>query len=165
MKRIMIIGSPGSGKTILAKKLATKTKLPLIHLDHLYWLPNFKKRSDEDYLGLVMQACRHDSWIMDGNSIRQLAKRISFADTIIFLDIPRKICIWRIIKRNILSIFTSEEFAPGCKVRARWGFFCYVWRWEKKYREEVLRVIATATQTKAILLKSPDEVTAFLQNL
>ena len=165
MKRIMIIGSPGSGKTTLAKELAKKTKLPLVHLDHLYWLPGFVKRADDDFLELVMQACKQDAWIMDGNSISHLAERIPFADTIIFLDISRKTCMWRIIKRSVTSLFTREERAPGCPVRARWGFLQWVWHWEETYRDEALRLIATATQAKTILLQSPDEIAAFLNQL
>ena len=41
MKRILIIGNGGSGKSTFAKKLHKKLNLELIHLDNLFWKPNW----------------------------------------------------------------------------------------------------------------------------
>lgn len=165
MKRILIIGSPGSGKSTLAKKISATLKLPIVHLDHLYWLPGNVRRPADEFYDLMMNACKQAAWIMDGNSIRLLAERIPFADTVIFLDMPRQTCMWRIIKRAFRGLFTREEYAPGCANTFRWEFFNWAWHWEERYHDEILRILTSALTTKTFLLKSDDEVAAFLARI
>jgi len=165
MKRIIIIGSPGSGKSTVAKILSAKFNLPLIQLDHLYWLPGRIRRPAEEFYDLMMQGCKQDAWVMDGNSIRHLTERIAYADTIIFLDIPRRTCLWRIIKRAFHSLFTGEEFAPGCPNTLTWEFVSWAWHWEKRYRNEFLRILATVPANKVMMLKNTNQVDTFLAQL
>lgn len=175
MKRIMIIGSPGSGKSTLAKKLSEKLNLPIVYLDFLYWLHyrdhvyqvlgRVNRPAKNEFNNLVMYECQKDAWIMDGNFISSLADRIPFADTIIFLDMPRKTCIWRIIKRTFKGLLTYELYASGCPSKHAWEFFNWVWHWKESHHDDILRVIASASHAKMVLLKSPAEVTDFLAKL
>ncbi|HAG53115.1 MAG TPA: topology modulation protein, partial [Alphaproteobacteria bacterium] len=83
MKRILIIGSSGAGKSTFSKKLAKKLKTNNIHLDHLFWLPEWKERNKEDFDKLLAKELIKDRWIMDGNYHRTLSKRLRYADTVI----------------------------------------------------------------------------------
>lgn len=104
MKKILIIGSPGAGKSTLAGQLAQKTGLPVIHLDK-YWhdqslwskdLPQ-KKQQWRKYIHKLV---KQENWIMDGNYTSTLDIRIPGADLVIFLDYSRHIALLRTIKRR-----------------------------------------------------------------
>ncbi len=83
MKRVTILGSPGTGKTTFAKQLAAKTGLPLIHLDLLYHDKTKDYYSDEAaWQKTVKKLLQQDSWIMDGNYNSTLAERVGKADTV-----------------------------------------------------------------------------------
>ncbi len=165
MKRILIVGSSGSGKTTLARELSKKLKLPIVYLDHLYWLPGRVHRPTEEFYALMMQACQQNGWIMDGNSIRSLAGRIPFADKIIFIDVPRRTCMWRVIKRAIGGLFSGSEFAPGCRNGINWEFFSWVWHWEARYCPMLVRILARAPQEKVVILQGAKAIADFLATL
>src|SRR5262245_33490600 len=101
MKRALVIGSGGSGKTTFAARLATLTGLPLIHLDSHYWLPYWQKRSNDEWLAIVRELLAHDRWIIDGNYGGTLEERLAACDTVFLLDMPRMQCIARVLRRQI----------------------------------------------------------------
>ena len=66
-KRILIIGCPGSGKSTLAKRIGALTKLPVIHLDTIYWLPKWERRPTNEFETLLKKELEKENWIIDGN--------------------------------------------------------------------------------------------------
>lgn len=100
MKRVLVIGNNGSGKSVFAVKLGEKTKLPVIHLDAYFHLPGWKKRPNDEWLTLVDGFLKQEKWIIDGLYRKTLIKRIDAADTIIFLDIPKYKAFYRMINRR-----------------------------------------------------------------
>lgn len=123
MKRVLIIGSPGAGKTFLSKQLAEKLKLPLIHLDHLYYKPDWVSIEKPEFDKLLQVELEKDSWIMDGNYNRTIPHRIKYADTVICLDYGRWICAWRAIKRCFIN---SIDQAEGCPQKIDFKFLKYI---------------------------------------
>ena len=103
MERIMIIGCPGSGKSTLAVKLAEKLKLPLIHLDKLYWKEGWVESSAQEFSEKLEKALEQTRWIIDGNYGATIRQRLEMADTVIFLDYSRYLCMERAIKRIIFG--------------------------------------------------------------
>ena len=101
MKRIMIIGCPGSGKSTLSKQLAMKLKLPLVHLDQIYWKSNWQPISDELFDELLLHEVQKDEWIIDGNYSRTISMRLEACDTIIYLEYHTMTCLFGVIKRVI----------------------------------------------------------------
>ena len=77
MQKILIIGGNGSGKTTFAKKLAQKTRLPLVHLDKLYWKDNWQHVTQEEFDSLLLPELEKDNWIIDGNMKRTLPLRLN----------------------------------------------------------------------------------------
>ena len=91
MKKIIVIGCPGSGKSTLSKKLHHKLGIPVIHLDMLYWNSDKTRVNKEDFDKKLEEVLIDDSWIIDGNFRRTLELRIKESDTVIFLDEPSRI--------------------------------------------------------------------------
>src|SRR5438034_11750677 len=86
LKRILVIGSGGSGKTTFARRLAERTTLPLIHLDALYWRPGWDPTPADEWRARVEALANEPAWIMDGNYGGTLDIRLAASDTIVFLD-------------------------------------------------------------------------------
>src|SRR5215212_5460573 len=99
MQRVLVIGSRGSGKSTLAKELAKRTGLRLIHLDQQYWRSGWVEPSKEEWRGQVEVLIAQDRWVMDGNYGGTLELRLARADTVIDLQFPAWLCVWRILRR------------------------------------------------------------------
>lgn len=94
IKRIMIFGCCGCGKTTLSKKIQNITNLPLIHLDSINWQDNWRALPTSEFDSIVKKEVKKTEWIIEGLYIHNLETRIQYADTIIYLDSPRWLCIY-----------------------------------------------------------------------
>src|SRR5690242_17455985 len=95
MKKIILIGSGGSGKSTLARQLGNKLNIKVHHLDALFWKPNWEGVPREEQIAVQNNLIKDEKWIIDGNYGGTMDIRLNAADTIIFLDIHRTICIYR----------------------------------------------------------------------
>lgn len=93
MKKVIVIGSPGSGKSVFSKKLKEVTNLPLYHLDMLYHKKDGTHISKEELEEKLKIIFKEEQWIIDGNYQRTLELRIKECDTVFLLDYPTEICI------------------------------------------------------------------------
>ena len=88
MKRVLVIGSPGAGKSTFARNLRDKTGLPLYHLDNIWHKPDRTTISREEFDERLAAILAKDSWIIDGNYSRTLELRLQYCDTVFLLDYP-----------------------------------------------------------------------------
>lgn len=93
MLKVMIIGSPGAGKSTFARKLRDVTNLPLYYLDMLWHRPDRTNISKEEFDMRLKELVQRDRWIIDGNYQRTLEIRLKECDTVFLLDFPTEVCI------------------------------------------------------------------------
>lgn len=167
MKRVLVIGSSGAGKSTFSRRLSEKTKLPVVHLDVLFWKPNWVETDKEQWQKIVGEALEGDSWIMDGNFSGTMPMRFEKCDTVIFLDMPRLLCIYRILKRVVTYRKGSRpDMADGCDEKFDWQFLKWVWHYPNRSRPKVQKLLAEYQNAKQIYrLKSTKEVERFLSEL
>ena len=167
MKRISIVGSGGAGKSTFAHQVADILHLPVIHLDALYWQPNWVATPQDEWREKQQQFVQQESWIIDGNYTSTLDLRFAVADTIIFLDFPRFLCLYRAVKRRIqFAGKTRPDMAEGCPERIDREFFLWIWNYPNNGRVRVLKKIEQYRENRqVIILRSPRKVQQFLHTL
>ena len=99
MKKIIVIGCPGSGKTTFSKALRDKTGISLFYLDAIWHKPDRTHISREDFDDRLLEILSLDSWIIDGNYSRTIERRIAACDTVFLFDLPTKVCLDGAISR------------------------------------------------------------------
>ena len=167
MKRIAIIGSSGAGKSTLARSLGQKLDLPIIHLDSYYWHSNWVETPQNDWDTIHQKLLNGDRWIINGNYGRTMDERLEAADTIIWLDFARELCLWRIIKRYLqYRGRVREDMADGCRERITWEFLQYVYNFPKQRRPQILsRLNQHQNSKKIVILQHPNQVKTFLSEM
>ena len=93
MEKVIVIGSPGAGKSTFARRLRDKTGLPLFYLDMLWHKPDRTTVSKEEFDARLAELLKRDRWILDGNFQRTLEGRLNACDTVFLLDIPLEVCL------------------------------------------------------------------------
>jgi len=160
--KIMIIGSGGSGKTTLAKELGRIKNLPVIHLDKHFWNSGWIETPREEWRETQQALFASDSWIADGNYTGTLELRLERADTILFLDLPRSLRIYRVIKRWLQNIGkTRGDMPEGCPEKIDFAFLLWIWNYKKDTWPGMQEKI-TASKKDCIILKSRKNIKRFL---
>ena len=167
MKRILIIGNSGGGKSTMAAKMAQILDLPLIHLDTHFWQPGWTEPPDEEWHEIVKSLISREKWIMDGNFSGTLTIRAERADTIILLDMPRYVNMTGIFRRVIKYYGKRRPDLPdGCPEKFDWQFTKWVWNFKKNSRPKMMAKLEPFRSSKNIItLKSRKEVNKFVENL
>lgn len=165
MKRILVIGSAGAGKTTFAKLLAQQASLPLIHLDAHYWKPGWIKPSEESWNFKVEELCDQLEWVMDGNFSSSLDVRLERADTVFFLDFGRTLCLYSVLKRLILHWGSvRDDMAEGCKESFDLGFLKWVWCFPINSRPRIISALAKAPERVNVhFIENRKELKKFLK--
>lgn len=171
MRKIAIIGNAGSGKSTLALILNQKLGLPLYPLDKYCWNPGWQKVEFEHFKKMHDELCQQESWIIEGSYYKLLHHRATHADTIVYLDIPTHICLWRVIKRALLNFGQEIDGNPtGCRqnlfTRRFLEFLKWIWSFNVKHKPDIMNVLNDAGSCKVIyILKSNKDITQFLSNI
>ncbi len=167
MKRIAIIGSSGAGKSTFARQLSMLLALPVIHLDTLFWQPGWIPTPSDEWDAIQKQFVQQETWIMDGNYSSTLDIRLAAADTIIFLDFPMLLCLYRALKRRFQYAGKSRpDMNEGCPERIDWGHLKWIWNYPRDGRVRAVQKIQKySTGRQIIILRSPRQVKQFLQEL
>ena len=143
MRKVLVIGSGGSGKSTFAKRMGQLLNIKVIHLDTHYWNPGWVETPKADWLKTVEELVKRDSWIIDGNYSGTLDLRLKACDTVIFLDRSRLTCLWRVLKRLFLYRNKARpDMTAGCPERFNLGFIHWIWDYPGRTRPKVLRMLS-----------------------
>ncbi len=130
MQRVLIIGPCGSGKSTLARELAPRLGLPLVHMDQLGWQAGWVETEKAELHARLAEAVAGERWLIEGNYGSTLGPRLERADTVIYLDFPIRLCLWRLARRIITHRGRARPDMPeGCPERFDAAFFWYVMTW------------------------------------
>jgi adenylate kinase family enzyme len=144
MKRVMIVGGPGSGKSTLARTLGKLTGLQVFHMDHIHWKPGWQERTRAEKDVMTRHVHAKDSWIFEGGHSRTYAERASRADTLIWIDLPIFLRLWRVVKRMIRDRgIIRPDLPDNCPERINaetFHFLNFIWRTRQTSREKVLEI-------------------------
>ncbi|MBF9232580.1 P-loop NTPase family protein [Microvirga alba] len=142
MRRILVIGSPGAGKSTLARRLAERLDLPLIHLDREYFGPGWTMPPRPEWRERVEALVARPEWVMDGNYASTFDLRVPRATEIVWLDLPRWRCLasvtWR-VTRNYGRV--RADLGPDCTERFDWSFMRWIWAYPNRMRPKTARML------------------------
>jgi adenylate kinase family enzyme len=165
VKRVAIIGPGGSGKSMLARELGRRLDLPETHLDVLFWQPGWVEPDRDEWEALNRQLVQGERWILDGNYGGTMEIRLAAADTVVFLDPPPLLAIWRVIRRRRtgprpdLAPFLDEQVGA----RDFLEFVAYIWSYRRTRRPAVEDRIARHGAGKQVhVLRTRRDVRRFL---
>ncbi|CCZ85901.1 MAG TPA: ATP-binding cassette domain-containing protein [Candidatus Caccosoma faecigallinarum] len=166
MEKIVVLGNSGSGKSTLTKKMADILKIPYLHLDTIVWKHDWQEKELDQIENTIYQFIQQKQWICDGNFLKKASERFAQCDTIIFLDMNRWLCFFRVIKRYFKyknkpresrSVLCNEKLDSSFLKWVRTDFY-------KQSRPKILELCSNSNKN-VIILKNKKEVNKFLTSL
>lgn len=162
MKKIMIIGCPGSGKSTLSRALHEKTGIPLYHLDRMFWNADRTTVEKQVFMERLKNAMEQDEWIIDGNYGSTIELRLAACDTVFFLDYPVEVCLQGIRQRrgkprsDMPWFETEEEDAE---------FISFIKSYNSESRPQVMELLEKYAHKNIHIFRSRAEKDAFLSRM
>ena len=161
MKKIIVIGCPGSGKTTFSEKLRNKIGVPLFYLDAIWHKPDKTHISREEYDARLAEILKLESWIIDGNYSRTIESRISACDTVFLFDLPVSVCldgaISRLGKDRYDMPWIDKELDPRLKKEIE--------EFPNKNLPKLYALLERYSDKNIIIFKSREQADMILRNL
>ena len=164
MRRVLVVGPGGAGKSTLARRLGPLLGAPVVHLDAEYWRPGWAEPDADAWRDRVAALVARDAWVMDGNFGGTLAARVRRADTVVFLDVHPLRCLARVVRRRwTYRGRPRPDMAEGCAEKLDLEFVRWVLTYRWRARPRVRRLLAEAGPAlRVVVLRTPREVAAWL---
>ncbi len=115
----MVVGNAGSGKSVLASRLAHAMGVAHVELDAIFHLENWTELPEEEFRAAVLAATAADGWVADGNYAAVSELLWSRADTVVWLDLPRRVVMRRVTGRTLGRMLTRRTLWNGNRERLR----------------------------------------------
>ena len=158
MKKIIVIGCPGSGKSTFARALHDKTGIPLYHLDMMYWNADKTTVEKSVFLERLSAVLEKDEWIIDGNYGSTMELRMAACDTVIFLDYPLDVCLDGIKERR----GKPRSDMPWIETEEDAEFIEFIKNYNEQQKPKVLELLEKYSDKNIVIFKSREEADAFL---
>lgn len=135
---MLVIGCSGAGKTTFAQALAGRSNLPLIHLDKEYWRPGWTMPPRAEWRARVAKLVARPDWIIEGNFDGSLDLRLPRADTVVWFDLPRRVCLRRVAKRVMMNYGRERpDMGSGCPDKIDLAFLKWIWNFNHAERPRI----------------------------
>lgn len=158
MKKVIVIGSPGAGKSTFARKIRDKTGFPLFYLDMIWHKPDKTNITRENFDKELEKIFKKDAWISDGNYLRTLEMRLKMCDTVFFLDYPLEVCLEGASSR----IGTEREDLPWEETEFDEEFRQYIVDFPKEQLPQMYELLEKYKQEKEwIIFRNREEADRF----
>ncbi len=158
MKKIMVIGCHGSGKSTLSRKLHNITKMPLYHLDMMFWNEDKTTVSKDIFLQRLTEVLKEDKWIIDGNYSSTMEMRMNECDTVIFLDLPPDVCLDGVRQRK----GKQRSDIPWVENEDDEEFIEFIKTFNKEQRPTIITLLDKYNEKNIFIFKSREEADVFL---
>ena len=163
MKKVIVIGCAGSGKSVFSRSFASVTDLPLYHLDNIWWREDGTTVQRADFDAAIGEILEKDEWIIDGNYRRTMERRMDACDTVIFFDLPVEVCIEGIKARKGKERPDMPwKDAPEDDDEE---FMEFVRSYNKTHRPHVMELLAKYSDKNIVVFKSRVESETFLNEV
>lgn len=161
MRRVAIIGCGGAGKTTLALELGRILDLPLVHIDLHNW--RLSGAPNETWPTTHRELVARESWVIDGMKPGTLAERLARAETVVFLDLPRRTCLYGVLERRI-RFRRDPRPELGRPDRLTPAYLAWVWRFARDVRPLILDALGSCSG-EVVRLRSRREIDAYVDRL
>lgn len=162
LKRIAIIGLPGSGKSTFAIKLGKVLNISVHHLD-IHMFDGRKKREKTEFLAIKEPLLKEEAWIIEGCSFSTLEMRFARANTVIYFDLPRLLCIWRVCRR--LFTFDQQLNETGCLDGINWTLIKYIWNFNRDKKQGIEELRKRYPEVEFIIFHRSKDLDKYLEKL
>lgn len=168
MKKIIVAGvSAGAGKSTFAKNLSDRLEIPVHHLDAYYWKAGWVERDPEEFRQLQQQLVAGEAWIIEGNYASTMEIRLPEADTFIYLELPLRVCLYRVLKRWLQNYGkTRPDMAEGCTEKMDKEFLKFIVTTysarKRTMRQRARDFQASGPGRRSIVLQTQKQIDGFL---
>lgn len=161
MKKILVIGCPGSGKSTFSKQLHKLTGIPLYHLDMMYWNADKTTVDKAVFLNRLTDALEKEEWIIDGNYSSTMELRIQACDTVFLLDYPLDICLEGINNRQ----GKPRSDIPWTDTEQDSEFIDFIKNFNRQSKPQIINLLSKYSDKEIHIFKSRNDSEKFLKNL
>ena len=159
MKKVIVIGCPGSGKSTVSRVLHNKTGIPLYHLDMMYWNADKTTVEKSVFLERLSAVFEKDEWIIDGNYGSTMELRLQECDTVIFLDYPVEVCLEGIRQRQ----GKPRSDMPWTETKEDPEFIQYVKDFHHQSRPQIIEMLGKYPDKNIHIFTNRTQADTFLQ--
>lgn len=161
MKKVIVIGCPGSGKSTFSRGLNKNTGIPLYHLDMMFWNSDKTTVERSVFLERLAAVLEKDEWIIDGNYSSTMEQRLEACDTVFFLDFPTELCLEGVRQRR----GKPRDDIPWIETEEDAEFIEFIKGYGERERPRVLELIEKYKDGRLVLtFKSREEADAYLSD-
>ena len=163
-----MIGRAGAGKTTVAVRLGEALGLPVIHLDKMYWDPGWQPADPDLFEARQAAAIAEPVWVIDGGylSSRGWQQRLGRADTVVLVEAPLAICLWRILRRSLgRRVERRPDLPDGCEESVSLFFLWWAIGWGRRHRGLIEEIATGDVAARVVTTRWRDDPARLLDTI